>query len=189
MKTLKEYLAESKKVYPFRVKIAGDLPENFEEKFKLSLQKFSVESFAKTKTTPIQESPIDFPNHSNTTVSIFEISLNYPVTPPQIANILSSDLRMPESCFKVRGSMEDDPAKEDFVPDDKKSKALLDSPYEKGVKAKDYFGDDFNKSFLKDLEKTAKARKKEAGQKDVKSEAKDAGPDFGQSSTSPIGSK
>lgn len=189
MKTLKEYLAESKKVYPFRVKIAGELPENFEEKFKMALEKFSVNSFEKTKSTPIQESPIDFPNHSNIAVSIFEISLNYPVIAPQISSILSSHLGIPESCAKVRGALEDDPSIEMEQDDSKKIKALLDSPYEKGAKPKDYFGDDYNKSFLKDLEKAAKARKKEAGQKDVKTEAKDAGPDYGQASTSPIGSK
>lgn len=189
MKTLKEYLAESKKVYPFKVKIAGDLPENFEEKFKMALQKFSVNSFEKTKSTPIQESPVDFPNHSNVAVHVFEISLNYPVIPPQISSILNAGLRIPESCVKVRGAFEDDPTIEMDQDDTKKTKALLDSPYEKGVKPKDYFGDDYNKSFLKDLEKAAKARKKEAGQKDVKTEAKDAGPDYGQAATSPIGSK
>lgn len=189
MKTLKEYLAENKKVYPFKIKIAGDLPENFEEKFKMALQKFSVNSFEKTTSTPIQESPIDFPNHSNIAVSVFEVSLNYPVIAPQLSSILSSDLRIPESCVKVRGAFEDEPTIEMSSDDNKKSKALLDSPYEKGVKAKDYFGNDYNKSFLKDLEKTAKARKKDAGHKDVKTEAKDAGPDYGQASSSPIGSK
>lgn len=189
MKTLKEYLAESKKVYPFKVKIAGDLPEDFEAKFKTALEQFKVSGFEKVKTTPIQESPIDFPNHKNTTVTIFDISLDYPVTSPQITNIVSADLRIPESCVRVRGALEDEPTLEEVTDDGKKEKALLDSPYEKGVKAKDYFGDGYNKSFLKDLEKAAKARKKDAGQKDVKSEAKDAGPDYGQPSPSPIGSK
>ena len=31
MKTFREYLAESKKTYPFKVRVAGDLPENFEK--------------------------------------------------------------------------------------------------------------------------------------------------------------
>jgi hypothetical protein len=188
MKTLNEYLLESKKVYQFKVKIADDLPEGFEAKFKTALEKFSVGSFEKVKTTPIQESPIDFPNHKNTTVTIFDISLNYPVTSPQITNVINADLRIPESCIRVRGAFEDEPSI-DEVMTNKKEKALLDSPYEKGVKAKDYFGDAFNKSFLKDLEKAAKTRKKDAGQKDIKTDAKDAGPDYGQSSPSPIGSK
>lgn len=190
MKTLKEYLLESKKTYPFKVKIAGELPEGFEAKFKTALEEFCVNSFEKVKTTPVQESPIDFPTHKNMAVTIFDVVLDYPVTSPQILNIIHSDLQIPESCIRVRGAMEDEPSIEEVVNDEKKpEKALLDSPYEKGVKAKDYFGDGYNKSFLKDLEKVAKARKKDAGHKDVKGGAKDTGPDYGQPSSSPIGSK
>jgi hypothetical protein len=34
MKTFKEYLTESKKVYNFKIKVAGDLPEDFEKNLK-----------------------------------------------------------------------------------------------------------------------------------------------------------
>ena len=37
MKTFKEYLAESKKVYSFKVKVAGELPEKFQETLKTHL--------------------------------------------------------------------------------------------------------------------------------------------------------
>ena len=188
MKTLNEYLTESKKTYPFKIKIAGDLPEGFEKKFKDSLEKYSVSSFAKTATTPIQESPMDFPTKSNMSVSIFEIALDYPVTSPQIYSLLHADLNISEDNVRVRGLYEDDGQPVDLEKNEKDKKALLDSPYEKGVKAKDYFGDAFNKSFLKDLEKASKQRKKDLGQKDIKSEAKDAGPDYGQSAKSPVGS-
>jgi hypothetical protein len=36
------------------------------------------------------------------------------------------------------------------------------------IKHKDYFGDEFNKGFLKDLSKTAKQQKKENGQGEYK---------------------
>ena len=35
MKTFKEYLAEAVKTYQARIKIAGELPENFESKLKI----------------------------------------------------------------------------------------------------------------------------------------------------------
>ena len=38
MKTFKEYLAESKKLYSFKIKIAGDLPEGFKENLKDRLE-------------------------------------------------------------------------------------------------------------------------------------------------------
>ena len=43
MKTFKEYLAESKKVYPFKIKVAGDLPGGFEAKLKQQLFVYHVD--------------------------------------------------------------------------------------------------------------------------------------------------
>jgi len=37
MKTFKEYLTESKKVYSFKIKVAGEVPEKFEENLKSRL--------------------------------------------------------------------------------------------------------------------------------------------------------
>ena len=31
MKTFKEYLVENKKIYSFKIKVAGDVPEKFQE--------------------------------------------------------------------------------------------------------------------------------------------------------------
>ena len=42
MKTFKELLAESTKTYAVRVKIAGDLPEGFEAKFKDYITKYET---------------------------------------------------------------------------------------------------------------------------------------------------
>lgn len=189
MKTLKDYLTESKKVYSFRIKVAGDLPENFESRLKTLLEKYKVAKFDKVKTTPIQEAPLDFPELQNMSVTIFETDLDYPTTSPQLVNSIVQDLGMRESCIRVRGASE--PTEEYQEPKEEGSKeALLNTPYEKGVKAKDYFGNDYNKSFLKDLQKASKERKKELGHKDLKTEAENSGPDFGKDAgtKSPIGS-
>lgn len=186
MKTLKEYLTESKKVYPFKIKIACDLPEGFEAKFKTALAQYSVCRFEKTKTTPIQESPMDFPEVKNASVTVYEVDLEYPIISPEIVNILAGDFGMKESHIRVRGANEADIEYDPSV--ETKGPALLDTPYEKGEKFKNYFGDAYNKSFLKDLEKASKQRKKDLGQKDVKAGAKDAGPDYGSKTSSPVGS-
>ena len=186
MKTLKEYLTESAKVYSFKIKIACDLPEGFEANFKKALEQYSVSRFEKTKTTPVQENPMDFPMVKNASVIMYEVDLFYPIISPQIVNILTADLGCHEEYIRVRGANESDT---EYDASAKTSKtALLDTPYEKGAKFKDYFGDAYNKSFLKDLEKASKQRKKDLGQKDVKAGAKDAGPDYGNKSPSPIGS-
>ena len=186
MKTLNEYLTESKKVYSFKIKIACDLPEGFEANFKTALEKYSVCRFEKTKTTPVQESPMDFPNVKNASVTMYEIDLEYPIISPEIVNMLAADLGCHEEYVRVRGANEADI---EYDPSAKTiGKALLDTPYEKGEKFKNYFGDAYNKSFLKDLDKASKQRKKDLGQKDVKAGAKDAGPDYGSKTSSPVGS-
>ena len=61
MKTFTEYLAESKKYYVHKIKVAGELPENFAEDVKARLAKYEVASFEQIQKTPIQKLPIDFP--------------------------------------------------------------------------------------------------------------------------------
>ena len=186
MKTLNEYLTESKKVYSFKIKIACDLPEGFEANFKAALEKYSVSRFEKTKTTPVQESPMDFPMVKNASVTMYEVDLFYPIISPEIVNMLTADLGCREEHVRVRGANEADIEYDASAKTIEK--ALLDTPYEKGAKFKDYFGDAYNKSFLKDLEKASKQRKTDLGQKDVKAGAKDAGPDYGSKTSSPVGS-
>ena len=164
MKTFKEYLVENKKVYDFKIKIAGDLPENFEKNLKEKLDRCGVMTFEKVKTTAIQALPLDFPDHPNTTVSIFEVICEYPITAPEIV-VSIKETGLPESCFRVRGSNEPSEQEQVLANAELTGDALLgETDLDKGntkVKHKDYFGDEFNKGFLKDLSKAAKDRKKD----------------------------
>jgi hypothetical protein len=165
MKTFKEYLTESKKVYDFRIKVAGELPESFQENLKTSLGRCGVSKLEKVATTPIQANPLDFPNHPNTEVHIFEVICDYPVTAPEIVTDIRA-LGLDEACFKVRGQGEDSEAP---LVEPTETSFLADAEYKDvKIKHKDYFGDDFNKSFLKDLDKAAKARKKDNEQGEYK---------------------
>lgn len=162
MKTFKDYLFESKKVYSFKVKVAGDLPENFQNDLKKSLEKHQIVTLEKM-TTPVQESPLDFPELTNREVNIFDVVVEYPITAPEIAAFLK-EMGVAEECFRVRNSAE--PTETDIRTVRDEAGALLDdAQYSEAmeIKAKDYFGDEFNKSFLKDLAKTAKDRSKELG--------------------------
>jgi hypothetical protein len=171
MKSFKQYLTENQKVYSFKVKVAGDLPEKFQEGLKTRLDRCKVLTIEKVTTTPIQKLPLDFPNMENKEVHIFEVVCEYPVTAPEISQDIKN-MGIDESCFRVRGSGE--PTEEDQVmldSDTNKEALLSETDLDKNsgkIKHKDYFGDDFNKSFLKDLEKSAKARKKDQGQIEYK---------------------
>ena len=190
MKTFKEYLTESKKVYNFKIKVAGEIPEKFEETLKTRLGRCNVLTFEKQASTPIQALPIDFPELKNCEVTIYEMITEYPTVTAEIKHEMEA-MDMCPTHFRVKNS--GDPTEEyqatmgELLSD---SALLTDDNYKESakVKQKDYFGADYNKSFLKDLEKTSKARKKELGQKDIKGGEKDAGLDFGSASKSPVGS-
>jgi len=170
MKTFREYLSESKKIYSFKVKVAGDIPEDFEKNLKERLEKHKVITFEKMKTTPVQKTPLDFPELVNKEVTTYDVVLEYPVTSPEISNDIR-DMGVEESCYRVRGSGE--PSEADQLQIDAEpsgESVLIDNEYKDGVDAKhkDYFGDEFNKSFLKDLSKASKERDKEPGKGEYK---------------------
>jgi hypothetical protein len=163
MKTLKDYLSESKKAYSFKIKVAGELPENFQDTLKKSLEKHNIITLEKM-TTPIQEAPLDFPELANKEVTIFDLAVEYPITGPEIVNFIK-EMGVIEDCFRVRGSAEPSEYDQLLTPDG--TSTLLDDPYYKeseNAKHRDYFGNEFNKDFLKELAKAAKERRKELGQ-------------------------
>jgi len=193
MKSLKEYLTESKKTYSFKIKVAGPLPENFQETVKTKLSKFGCSKLEQVKSTPIQAAPLDFPEMSNVEITVFEAECSYPVTAPEIAEVIRTNVKISETCLRVRNSGDADEREiDDSAENEKKSKKALldDSEYKEAVKVntKEFFGDEFNTKFLKDLHKIAKQRRKDLGQKDIKSEADSTGPDVGEKSTSPLSS-
>lgn len=171
MKTFKEYLAESKKTYSFKVKVAGEIPEKFQESLKAQLDRCKIVTFEKVSTTPIQKFPLDFPGMENKEVTVFEVICEYPITAREI-EVMVKESGVYEGCYRVRGSGEPTEAEQVLAQQEPSGEALLDEvDMDKGagkVKHKDYFGDDFNKGFLKDLAKVAKDRKKEGVQTEYK---------------------
>jgi hypothetical protein len=171
MKTFKEYLTESKKVYSFKVKVAGELPEKFQEGLTARLGRCGVMSVKKLTTTPIQESPLDFPELTNMEVTVFEVICEYPVTSPEIT-VEVKNMGIDEACFRVRGANEPSEQEQVLAAAEPSGDALLDeNDLDQGntkIKHKDYFGDEFNKGFLKDLSKAAKDRKKDGVQTEYK---------------------
>jgi hypothetical protein len=171
MKTFKEYLTESKKIYSFKIKVAGELPEKFQEGLKARLDRCKVVTMEKIATTPIQKLPLDFPGMENKEVTVFEVVCEYPITSPEIA-VDIKNMGLDEDCFRVRGSSEPTEVEQILADSEPSGEALLDeNDLDKGngkIKHKDYFGDDFNKGFLKDLAKAAKDRKKDGVQTEYK---------------------
>jgi hypothetical protein len=171
MKTFKQYLTESKKVYSFKVKVAGEIPEKFQEGLKARLGRCGVMKVEKLSATPIQESPLDFPELKNMEVTIFEVICEYPVTSPEIS-VEIKNMGLDENCYRVRGAGEPTEIDQLLMDNEPSGEALLgENDLDQGntkIKHKDYFGDEFNKGFLKDLSKAAKDRKKDGVQTEYK---------------------
>lgn len=161
MKTFRQYLSESKKVYNFKIKVAGDLPENFMKDFKTRMDRCGIITLDEQSRTPVQALPIDFPELKNMEVNIIEFVTEYPITAPEISKELL-EMGITEQHFRVRGSGE--PSEMDqAVFDQLVGFGMIESPAPTDAKVdhKDYFGNDFNHNFLKELAKTAKESKKE----------------------------
>lgn len=102
MKSLKDYLVESKKTYAFKIGIAGELPKETNEHLKHALEKFSVAKLSSGKKTPIQEQPLDFPNLQNMEVTYWDVEVNYPTTESVLQEYLSNFCRVPRGHVIVR---------------------------------------------------------------------------------------
>ncbi len=167
MKSFKEYLTESKKTYTFRVKVAGECTAEQESKLKSMLERFSISSFKKTGKTPIQSFPLDFPQLKNTDVSVFEVVLEYPTTQHELHEYISANLGKTRQHVVVRTPNE--PIEEYQQPQEaRRAGALLDDPdYKEATNANfnDYYGEEYNKSFLASLNAEMKQRRTDRGEK------------------------
>jgi hypothetical protein len=167
MKHFKDYLSESvaNKKYNFRVKVAGDFDGEQETLLKSILEKFQVDGFKKISVTPIQEFPLDFPQVKNCEVSIFEVTLDYPTTPFELKEYISSNLKINQSHLAVVNPNE--PSEEYQRQEQKREGALLtDSEYKEAPNANfdDYYGSKYNSGFVKELNDILKLQRKERGE-------------------------
>lgn len=156
MKHFADYLRDNKKEYRFIIRAAGELPEGFEDKMERSLNKYEVVSFSKTKTTPIMETPLDFPRLKNTEVTHYELVTSYPTTGAIIENQLSNELGFPLSHLIVRG--ENEPMESYDEDNDKPYETLLTNEELEDESAQEDVGASRVMSLLAELEAARKER-------------------------------
>jgi len=153
MKSFKEYLTESKKVYEFKIKIAGDCPKDCAEKIKEALAPFKLESCSAGKSTPISEKQADFPKLENVGVTIFDVTLSYPTNNVQVREALSNKLKVEAAKIRVRNMAEEEELAINTEFDDK-TNPVLGNEYEQ-TNNQDLVGDK-RLTFLKSLKQEEK---------------------------------
>lgn len=102
MSTFKDYLTESTKSYDYKIKIAGEPKDIDKNALETALQKFDLASMSAGKSTPIMTLPLDFPRLSNESVTIFDVTTNYPESPRVMHEYLSDILRIPATHIVVK---------------------------------------------------------------------------------------
>ena len=165
MTDFKHYLAESTKEYNYKIKVAGDLSEDFGTKLESALKKYEVKSLSKGKKTPIQEMPLDFPHLKNQAVTIFELTTMYPASVFEMRALVADSMRLHPNQIVVRkpGEPTEEYQEEMKAKAEKKSEfksMLQDVEYKDApkVKADEVYGDRANQSLLKELLKDRKQK-------------------------------
>ena len=171
MSTFKDYLTESTKSYDYKVKVAGDISDDFASRMETALAKFEVAKMSAGKKTPIMTMPLDFPALSNESVTIFDVTTNYPVAVNTLKEYLADYMNMNSSLIVVRKPGEPTEEYQADMQIGQKSEyanklmdiEMKDAPK---VKAEDFYGDKYNMGMLKELMKTKAETKDQPKEKE-----------------------
>ena len=161
MKSLSQYLTEAKQTFDYKIYILGDVAADVLNDLEEKLQQFDVLKMSQPKKTPIQKTLPVFPEAENESMSIIDVSFNYPATPPQmiqIARLLGMDpnaIRIQQSTYAdsidaEREGYEEQPnpvigSEEGEQPESKASKEASEyyaaDPYKREVVGNEYSSD------------------------------------------------
>ena len=162
MSTFKDYLTESTKSYDYEVKVAGTIADDFKNRMETALQKFELAKMSAGKKTPIMTLPLDFPALSNESVTIFDVTTNYPVAVNTLKEYLADYMNMNPSLIVVRKPGEPTEEYQADMQIGQKSEyanKLYDIEYKDApkVNAEDYHSTKANMGLLKELLKDREA--------------------------------
>jgi len=164
MKSFASYVAETKKEYKYVLKFAvSEMPDSTVDILEACLTKYELKEASAFRKTPIQESPLDFPNVKNTPVFICNVTLGYPGSLDFLRTYICNNLGIPPGQLAVYS--ENDPRQIETDLFLERSAAgfrdgyqtKLGSDYEESGD-KNMYGETYNVSFLKELEKVRKER-------------------------------
>ncbi|MEY4331482.1 MAG: hypothetical protein RLZZ196_220 [Bacteroidota bacterium] len=188
MKSFKTYLTENHRTYDFRIRIAGELPKDFDDKLKSAYDAYKVNSVKRIKRLPIQESPM-FPNQGPVEVNVVDVNLQYPCNDIQLLTLLSERIKMDQCCIRVTPANSPyEAALEGLEVSNKDGQVVLSNNDMKAeTPEKDLVGDARIPNLIKELEETRKYEYPEAaGGKTAAGKNSNTLP---QGNMSPIGSR
>lgn len=164
MKTFKQYLAESKQTYTYRIKLAKELTSEQIDKIERHLIKYDVQSFSAPKKLMLQSTPYDFPQLRGYEIHVVEFTTALPSSAYQIQTEICNLTGITDGYLKVRSDMEPLEKQEQAQEAEEAVKSLLEDPEygeAEGINPEDYYGDKYNESFVQELLKLRKEKEKD----------------------------
>jgi len=162
-KSFVSYVAETKTEYKYVLKFAvHDMKDIMIDSLEAGLKKYELKSASSFRKTPIQANPLDFPNVSNTPVYICDIVLGYPASLDFLRVYICNCLNISPALLAVYSDIDPRQIETDLYVDrtspeyKEKYKTRLGSDYEPDEKPA--YGEEYNISFLKELEAVRKER-------------------------------
>lgn len=169
MKSFYEYLAESTKIYQYRVKTVCMVDADVLKRIEKALAKYDLVKVSTPRKTIVQKLPKDFPNVKEGEVYILQIETRMPASSYVMQQELCGELGINSNYLVVRGINE--PNEIEAVALEQKldggeeaeAEALLDqNNYEEAAPAGPLeYGDEYNKQLLGYLAKVAAEREEE----------------------------
>ena len=129
MKNFQQYLAESERTYNYRIKIVGDIAPDFIKQLEEKCKQFDTVKFGKSKTTPVQLKPADFPKHSNDSVTSIDVEFRYPAIEPQIKQLAQLLFMDPNRIIMLTTPHEDGMDSERKKVEDENKNLLTDTDF------------------------------------------------------------
>jgi hypothetical protein len=162
-KSFTNYVTETKTEYEYVLKFAvNEMTDLMIDQLESGLKKYDLKSASAFRKTPIQESPLDFPNIKNTPVFICDLVLGYPGSLDFLRTYICNNLGISTSQLAVYSGNDPRQIETDLYIDrnsaeyKEKYKARLGSDYEATETVP--YGEAYNINFLKELEKVKKER-------------------------------
>lgn len=165
-KSFVSYVAETKQEYVYHLKFAVfEMTDMMIDCLEESLKKYEIKSASSFRKSPIQESPLDFPNVKNTPVFICDLVLGYPASLDFLRTYICNSLGISPELLVVYSENDPRQIETDLYIDRnspeyrKNYKTRLGSDYEEVEDAEEEkYGEKYNTDFLKELEKVRKER-------------------------------
>ena len=162
-KSFVSYVAETKTEYNYVLKFAvHDMTDKMVDCLEACLKKYNLIKASSFRKTPIQESPLDFPNVKNTEVYICDISMTYPASLDFLRTYICNSLDLSPALLAVYSECDPRQIETDLYVDrtSKEYKAKYKARLGTEIEATDVpaYGAEYNIGFLQELEKVRKER-------------------------------